>query len=88
MVTKTQKDKRAILAALPAIVVGFSMLGRMNIKAMNSWLGYKRSKAMTHIMELLWKNGKLFQNRFKVIEDMTAIMMKLLSKIYSHWRQK
>ena len=39
---KTQNEKRVILVALPAVFVGINMLGGLTIKAINSWLGYKR----------------------------------------------
>ena len=43
-VKKTEIKKRAILATLPTILAGFNMLGKLTIKAANSWLGYKSQK--------------------------------------------
>ena len=43
--------KTAILAALPVMFTGINNLCRFAIKEANSWLGYKRSKTITHGME-------------------------------------
>ena len=40
--------------ALPEVLAGINMLGGLTIKAINSWLGCKRSKAMTYVIEVLW----------------------------------
>ena len=52
------------------------MLGRLTIRVGNSWLGYKRSKVMTHAMEALYKNNKFFHSRLKVMENKTAAIAK------------
>ena len=57
---KNIKRKRAILVTLPAIFARIIMLGRLTIKADNSWLGHKRLKAMADAMEVLYKNNIMF----------------------------
>ena len=52
------------------------MLGRLTMKAVNSRLGYTKSKAMAYVMEALYINDKLLYNRFKVLGSTTAVFMK------------
>ena len=42
----TQREKRVMLTALTRVLVGINMSSGLTIKAANSWLGYKLSKAM------------------------------------------
>ena len=48
---------------LKVIFAGINMLGILTTKTANSWLDYKRSKAMTHIMKALYKNDKFFSQQ-------------------------
>ena len=42
------------------------MLGRLTFKEANSWLEYKRSKAMRHATEALYKNDKTFSSQTEI----------------------
>ena len=53
------REKKAIRAVLLAIITGSDMFCGLTIKAANPWLGYKRSKVITHAMEALYKNNRL-----------------------------
>ena len=50
---ENKEKKRAISVLIPKRFGGINMQGGLTIKAVNLWLGYKRSKAMTHAMETL-----------------------------------
>ena len=50
-----------MLATLPALFKGISMLGGLTTKFANLWLGYKRSKVKTYAVEALYKNDKKSQ---------------------------
>ena len=65
-----------ILVASSALLPGNNMLGRLTIKAVNSWLGYKISELIMLAMEVLYKNAKLFHNRFKVLENTIVVLEK------------
>ena len=55
--------ERAVMTALLTIFAGIYMLGGYTIKANNSWLGYKTSKAMSYTIKALYKNDILFHSR-------------------------
>ena len=75
-VKKTQREERAILAAVLATFAGVNVLGGLTIKSVNSWLGYKRIGTMTCAMKALYKNRKLFHNRLKVLENTSVVLSK------------
>ena len=75
---KTQNQKFAILT-VPSNFADITLLGGIIIQAANSWLGYKRSKAMTHAVEALYKNDKLSNNRLKILDTTTEIVTKRTS---------
>ena len=62
------KMKKNYLSSSTNWMSGISMLGSLTIKAVNSCLAYKGTKVMIHAMEVLYKNDKLFHNRFKVLK--------------------
>ena len=65
--------------ALPEICAGINMLGRLTIKAANTWLGYKRTKAMTYSVEAPYRNNKHFHNGLNSLENRTAVLAKATS---------
>ena len=50
---KTNWEKRAILAALPAIFTEINVLGRLSIKCGRLMASIQRHKAKTYVMETL-----------------------------------
>ena len=73
MVSKIQREKGTVLVALPAIFTGINMFDGLRIKAASSWLGYKRSKAMMHAMEAIYKDEKLFHDKFVLGNTMVVL---------------
>ena len=69
------REKRAILATLPAIFAGINMLDGLTIKqSIHGRL--QKSKAIKQAMEALYKNYKLYHNRHKALEDTKAVLAK------------
>ena len=72
------EKERGSLAALPTYFGGINMLDRLTIKKANSWLGYKTSKAVSHLLEALYKTDKLFHDRLKDVESIIAVLAKVI----------
>ena len=54
------------------------MLDGLAIKATNTWLGYKKSKAMTYAMPALFKNNKHFLGKLRYSKNTTAVLTKVI----------
>ena len=46
------------------------------------------SKAVTHVMEDLYKNDKLLHNRLKVLENTAVVVVKATLRTYRHFNPK
>ena len=61
------------------------MVDGLTIKTAKSLLGYKRSKAITYIMEALYVNDRFFYNRLKGLENTTAVLAKATVNVLQSW---
>ena len=80
------RGKRAI--PLPILFAGVNTIGGLVIKGVNSYINYKRNKAMSNAVEQLYKNDKMFHNRIMSIEERQVVMAKTTNKRFELMKNK
>ena len=75
--SKESMQKKNNFSSTSSNYAGINKEGRLTTKTAHSGLWYKRVEAVTHVIEELYKNHKLFHNRLKVLENSVPFLAKV-----------
>ena len=78
----TFRQKRAIPLGL--IFSGVSAIGGLIMKGINTWSNYKKSKAMTKVVEKLYEAQEIDHHRLTRLEGQTSLLAKTTKTAFQH----
>ena len=82
MKSNASRQKRAIPLGL--IFLGVSTIGGLIMKGVNTWSNYKKSKAMTKVVEKLYEAQEIDHCRLRRLEGQTSLLAKTTKMAFPH----
>ena len=76
------RQKQAIPLGL--IFTGVSAIGGLIMKGVNTWSNYKKSKAMTQVVEKLYEAQEIDHCRLTRLEGQTSLLAKTMKTAFQH----
>ena len=80
--SEASRQKRAIPLGL--IFSGVSAIGGLIMKGVNTWSNYKKSKAMTKVVEKLYEAQEIDHRRLTRLEGQTSLLAKTTKTAFQH----
>ena len=83
---ETQSDETRHKRAIPLglIFLDVIAIGGLNMKGVNTWSNYKKSKAMTKAVEQLYKAQEIDHHRLTQLEGQTSLLAKTTKMAFQH----
>ena len=82
--TQTQHSQQKRAIPLGLIFSGVSTIGGLIMKGVNTWSNYKKSKAMTKVVEKLYEAQEIDHRRLTRLEGQTSLLAKTTKTAFQH----